>query len=46
MITKQELIDVLNMYFTPLFWVLGAVCAVLVIGAACYVVIRPFVRRV
>ncbi len=46
MITKTELIEVLDMYFTPIFQIAGAICAIFVLALACFIVIRPFVRRV
>lgn len=46
MITKQELIEVLDMYFTPIFWIAGSVAAVIVISLAIIMVIKPFMRRV
>lgn len=45
-ITKAEMIEVLDRYFTPIFQILGGIAAVIVIGAACYLVLRPFIRRV
>lgn len=45
MITKEELIEVLDSYFEPLFQIAGAALAFLVISFAVFVVIRPFIRK-
>lgn len=44
-ITKEELIEVLDMYFDPLFQLIGAGIAVLIIGSAILLFIKPFMRR-
>lgn len=36
----------LDQYFIPFFWVLGAICAVVVIGSAVAIVILPWLRKV
>lgn len=45
-ITKSELIEVLNTYITPLYQVIGATCAGVVLVLAVFVVIRPFMKRI
>lgn len=45
-ITKAELIDVMNTYIQPIYHIIGAVCAFLVIAAAIVLVIKPFMKRI
>ena len=44
--TKQEMIEVMDMYIAPLYQILGGIAALLVIVAAWYLVIFPFLRKV
>lgn len=46
MITKQELIEVLDIYVAPLYQIAGGIAALAVLSAAWFVVIRPFVKQV
>lgn len=45
-LTKNELVEVLSDYITPLYQVIGAACAALVILLAVIVVILPFMKRI
>jgi hypothetical protein len=45
MLTKAELIEVMDIYIRPFYWILGGIAAVVVILCACYLVISPFLRR-
>lgn len=45
-ITKTELIDVMNTYVAPIYHIIGAACAALVIIAAIVLVIKPFIKRI
>jgi hypothetical protein len=45
-VTKSEMIEVMNIYFVPLFQILGGIAAVIVIALAYYLVIAPFLRRI
>jgi len=44
--TPDELRIVLNEYFQPLFYILGAGLAVIIIVLAIILVIKPFMRNV
>lgn len=44
--TKQEMIEALNIYFEPIFQMIGAALAVAIIWSAWYLVIWPFVRKI
>lgn len=42
---RAELIEVLNIYFEPIFQILGGVLAVLIVGVAAVFILRPFLKR-
>lgn len=44
--TKEEFIEVMHMFFDPIYQMIGAGLALIVISLAIMLVIRPFVRRV
>lgn len=43
--TKNEMIEVMDIYVAPIYNLIGAALAVLVIGFAFYIVVLPFIRR-
>lgn len=43
--TKEELIEVLDIYITPLYNLIGAALAVVMLFAVVYLVIKPFIGR-
>lgn len=43
---RQITIEVLNQYFDPIFKLIGAGIAVLVIALAIILVIKPFIRKI
>lgn len=45
-ITKSEMIEVLDMYFIPIFQMVGGLLAVIVILLAFAFVIKPFIKRI
>jgi len=45
MLTKGELIEVLDIYIRPFYWIIGGLAALLVIFIACYIIVWPFLRR-
>lgn len=45
MITKEEMIEVMDIYIEPLYKLIGAGIAVLVIGFAVWIVLGRFLRR-
>ena len=45
-VTKAEMIEVMDIYFVPLFQILGGIAAVVIIALAYYLVIVPFLRRI
>lgn len=45
MITKEEMIEVMDQYFEPLFIILGGIAAVAIIAAAVWLVIVPFMNK-
>ena len=46
MLTKADLIDVMNMYITPFYQLIGGALAILVIAFAVVLIVKPFIRRV
>lgn len=44
--TADELRLVLNDYFAPLYQIIGAGLAVIIIALAIFLVIKPFIRRI
>ena len=44
--TKLEMIEVMNIYFIPLFQILGGIAAIVIIALAYYLVIVPFLRKI
>lgn len=45
MITKIEMIEVMDLYFEPLFKILGGLAAIAIIFLAYWLVIIPFMER-
>ena len=45
-VTKLEMIEVMNIYFIPLFQILGGIAAIVIIALAYYLVIVPFLRKI
>ncbi len=45
MISKQDLVEVLHHYIAPLYMILGGILAIVVIGAAVYIVLAPLIKR-
>lgn len=45
MLTKAELIEVMEMYVKPLYEIIGGIAAFIVISLAAYLVLGRFMRR-
>lgn len=45
MLNKAELIEVMDMYIRPFYWIIGGALAVIVITAACFLVLYFPLRR-
>jgi len=43
--TKQEMIEVMDIYFRPIYEILGGLAAVFVITVAILLSIKPFIRK-
>jgi len=43
--TKAEMIEVMDIYIKPLYQIGGAICALIMILIAYYLVLRPFMRK-
>jgi len=43
--TKEEMIEVMEIYIAPLYQILGALCALAMVLTAYYFVIRPIMRK-
>lgn len=45
-LTKQDMIELLDKYISPIYHIIGAVCALIVIVAAIILIIKPFIKRI
>lgn len=46
MLTKADMIDIMNQYIAPLYQIIGGFIALCIIVAAVLLVIKPFIRRI
>lgn len=46
MLTKSELIEVMDAYIKPFYYLIGGTIAVIVIAFAIWLVLWPFLRRI
>lgn len=42
--TKADMIEIMDMYISPLYYIIGSALAVIVIGLAVVVFIKPWMR--